>query len=426
MHNSELSQHGAAMRRLVAFFDRHAGQQSPQPGLLNEAIAELQSTIEELRVTEEELRRQNEELVRAHEQVEAERRRYQDLFVFAPDGYLVTDIHGTIQEANRAAAALLAIPDELLAGKPLAVFIATDERLPFRARLSRLSETDQAREWLVSVQPRRGAAFDASLTVSVVRDREDTVVGLRWLVRDITERKAAEEQIRVLNADLERRVAVRTAQLETANSLKEQLLNREQAARAQAEAARRRMAFLGEASLMLSASLDYPTTLATVTRLAVPALADYCLIHLLDEDQAPHLASVAHADPTREPRLHEYARRYPPEATDSHPVMAVLRTGQPEIVAEMADMWAIPTVDNAQPDLSPRDALGFTSAMVVPLVARGRTLGIISLVLARPDDVYDQSDLDMAEDLARRAALALDNARLYESRVASHESRVTS
>jgi GAF domain-containing protein len=106
--------------------------------------------------------------------------------------------------------------------------------------------------------------------------------------------------------------------------------------------------------------------------------------------------------------------------------MAVLRTGQPEIVAEMADMWAMPTVDNSQPGPSPRDALGFTSAMVVPLVARGRTLGVISLVLARPDDAYDQSDLDMAEDLARRAALALDNARLYESRVASRESRVTS
>jgi len=177
-----------------------------------EAFEEFQHALEELQTAEEELRQQNEELELTRRAVEAERRRYQELFDFAPDGYLVTDAKGNIQEANRAAAALLHVPQDSLVGKPLAVFVAKAKRA-FYTRLSQLYAGGRAEEWEVRLQPRGGAPFDASLTVGVMRDAAGRAVGLRWLLRDVTARKRAEAGLYALNEQLEQRVRERTAEL---------------------------------------------------------------------------------------------------------------------------------------------------------------------------------------------------------------------
>ncbi len=124
------------------------------------------------------------------------RQRYQELFDFAPDGYLLTDPAGVIQQANRAAVALLNAPSALLVNKPLIVFVAPTERKAFRAQLIHLLQARRVEEWAVRIQPRGGAPFEASLTVAVAHDPKGRVVGLYWLLRDITRRKQAEEALR--------------------------------------------------------------------------------------------------------------------------------------------------------------------------------------------------------------------------------------
>lgn len=168
----------------------------PQADIAPEALEELHIALEELNVAEEELKAQNEELAIARASAEAERHRYHDLFEFAPDGYLVTDDAGIIREANRAAANLLNISKQYLIGKPLINYISYEERRTFRSKLNQLYQSDWMQEWEIHICPRGGVAFDAAITVSTVRNWEGKASGWRWLLRDITARKQAEEKIR--------------------------------------------------------------------------------------------------------------------------------------------------------------------------------------------------------------------------------------
>lgn len=173
----------------------------------------LSATLEELVVADEELRLQNEELAHAREAVERERQRYQDLFESAPDSYLVTNPEGLIQEANRSAGSILGLSPMFLVGKPIVNFIPQEERRAFRLELLRLTQVDRLQDWTVRLRSRSGKPFDAEITVAAERDRYGKVMSLRWLLRDITERKKAEETLRTLHEELELRVQERTTEL---------------------------------------------------------------------------------------------------------------------------------------------------------------------------------------------------------------------
>ena len=153
---------------------------------------ELQSAVEELRVAEEELRAQNEELMAARLDLEAERQRYRDLFEFAPDAYLATDAVGIIQEANRAASAMLNVPKKSLVGKPLVVFVAPEDRLTFHGRLSPEGRGEPADLWELRLQPRDQSPLTAAVTLAAVRDPQGAPLAFRWLIRDVTRHKQAE------------------------------------------------------------------------------------------------------------------------------------------------------------------------------------------------------------------------------------------
>ncbi len=167
-----------------------------RPDVPPEVIEKLNTLQDKLQVAEEELHQQEEELLAVRQVVEAERQRYQELFDFAPDGYLMTDPAGVIQEANRAAAALLNAPSAFLVNKRLVAFVAPTERKAFRAQLIHLLQARQVDEWAVHIRPRGGAPFEASLTVAVAHDPKGQVVSLYWLLQDITRRKQAEEALR--------------------------------------------------------------------------------------------------------------------------------------------------------------------------------------------------------------------------------------
>ncbi len=200
-----------------------------QPELLPEALEELGVSLEELRVSQEILDEQNQQLIEAHVALELERQRYRELFEFAPDGYLITDTQGKIQEANHAASLLLKVSQKHLISKPLIVFVPEADRRAFRNELNRLHKVGRLQEWVTQLHPRDGKPFDAALSVTTVCDRTGAIKGLRWLVRDISERKQLEEaQLRTklaemtnqaLEAEIDRRKQLEKELREQAESL---------------------------------------------------------------------------------------------------------------------------------------------------------------------------------------------------------------
>jgi PAS domain S-box-containing protein len=173
-----------------------------------------------------------------------------------------------------------------------------------------------------------------------------------------------------------------------------------------------RASYLAEASEMLSSSLDYQATLTSLARLAVPRLADWCAIDILEEDGSINQLAVTHNDPGKDAWGRELMRRYPPDPDAPQGVPRVLRSGEPEFYPEVTDEALVATARDAK-HLRIMRKLGLTSVMILPLVARSRTLGALTLVTAESGRRYEASDLAVAGDLARRAALAVDNARLY-------------
>ena len=178
------------------------------------------------------------------------------------------------------------------------------------------------------------------------------------------------------------------------------------------ERAEEKQRFLADTGALLSSSLDYRTTLASVARLAVPALADWCAVDVLEGGSVERLA-VEHPNPDKVVLAMKLQERYPPYPEAPGGVSHVLRTGRPEFYAEITDEM-LEAAARDEGHLEILREIGFTSAMVVPMIARERTLGAITLVSAESGRRYGVADLELAEEVARRAALAVDNARLYE------------
>lgn len=193
--------------------------------------------------------------------------------------------------------------------------------------------------------------------------------------------------------------------------------------RATAEAAERRAKLLAEASTLLASSLDYETTLAQVASLAVPDLADWCAVDVIGDDKSIIWLAVAHADPAKIEWAKELQRRYPPNPDDERGVPGVLRTGKSELYPEIPDELLVAHARDEE-HLRIMRKIGFTSAMVVPLTVRGRTFGAITFVTAESKRCYEAADLAFAEDLGRRAAVAIENARLYRDAQESNRDRL--
>ena len=173
-----------------------------------------------------------------------------------------------------------------------------------------------------------------------------------------------------------------------------------------------RAALLAEASRLLASSLDYEATLQRLARLLVPTLGDLCVIDVTGDDGEIRRLTAVHADPAKDDAARELARRFPPDRHGHHPVARALRSGRPELASDIsADVLETIAPDPAHRDLA--HALAYTSYLVVPIIARERTFGAISLVSAGSGRRYTAEDVPLAEDIARRAAAALDNARLY-------------
>jgi GAF domain-containing protein len=152
-------------------------------------------------------------------------------------------------------------------------------------------------------------------------------------------------------------------------------------ARAEAEASEQRFAFLAQASEILSSSLDYEATLKSVARLAVPLFADWCRVDVLKEGGEIQRVTVAHQDPAKAALAEEIGNRYPPDPNDPRGLPNVLRTGEAAIYSQITDAMLVKGARDAE-HLELLRKVGMRSVMIVPLVARERTLGALTLVSA--------------------------------------------
>ncbi len=303
------------------------------------------------------------DVVDAQERLTARERdlehRFRAVYENALDGIVLTDDTLHVVDANPAACQLLGRPREAIVGRrtaelmPSGETVATPERLgEFRAAGKMTGEGSI----LLPDGTVRRAEFGAVANVSP---------GIHLSIfRDIEDRKRAEEA----------------------------------------------QQFLDEAAAVLGASLDYDETLASMANLAVPQIADWAAVDLVEDDRSLRRVAVAHVDPAKVDLAWQVWKRQRPSIGDPTGVGAVVRTGKPDLVELVTDeMLVAGTASN--PDLLPViRGLGLRSAMTVPLVARGKVIGTISFVSAESRRRYSQADLAFAQELARRATYAIENA----------------
>jgi signal transduction histidine kinase len=187
-----------------------------------------------------------------------------------------------------------------------------------------------------------------------------------------------------------------------------------------AEASRDRFSFLAEVSRCLADSLDYEATLTTVASMSLPYLDAWCIVDVLADDGEVRRIAVLHPDPDKQEAARRLHAQYPPRARDLIGAPRVIRTGRPEMVFDVPDA-ALMAAAHDEAHLALLRRLGIRSYVIVPMVARGNVLGAMTFITAERDRRFGDIDVVMAEDLARRAAMAVDNARLHRDAVEARE-----
>jgi PAS domain S-box-containing protein len=294
------------------------------------------------------------------------------------DAVIATDVQGQIRFLNPVAELLTGWKLDDAVGQPLdTVFVIVNEQTrasvesPIAKVLRDGVVTGLANHTVLIA--RDGTEWPIDDSGAPIRGAQNEIVGAVLVFREISERKREEDRVR----------------------------------------------FLADVGELLSESLEYRSTLQTVARLSVPVLADWAAIDMLQDDGSLQRLAVEHQDPSKVELAHELHRRYPPDLGEPDGLPQVLRTGEPAFYPEIPDELL---VAGARDDEHLRIAreLGLRSAIIAPLTARGRTLGAVSFVSAESGRRYTAADLAFAEDLARRAALAVDNARLYQAEQRAH------
>jgi PAS domain S-box-containing protein len=318
---------------------------------------------------------------KAEKAIRESEERYRGLAAASVEGIIIHS-NGIIVDANPALGRMFGYDLSELIGVNAVDLLAAPE-----SREKLLSEMEKKSNGPYDVVGRRkdGSKIDVEITARSLSYSGSTVrVGA---IRDITDRKRAEKQ--------------------------ERELIREQAARAEAELSERRSAFLAEASRVLSMSFDYHTTISQLARLAVPELADYCAVDVIEGEGFVRLG-FAHTDPAREEELREKLKVFRPEdVSPQHPVMKALIKGESDIITHVSDEGLRSVMINDE-QYALMKSLNPKSTMTVPMIVAGKTVGALSFLTSREDQQNTLDELKLAEELGRRAALAVENARLYD------------
>ena len=368
----EVAVEGASGRRAAIDF-------SLKP--ITDAVGRVTCIIAEGRdITE---RRQAEDALRLSEA------RFAGIVSLAAEAIISVDEDQRITLFNQSAEQIFGYREAEVLGQPLDLLLPDQARGAHRMHVAHFADSAYAARRMGERRPIHGRRKDGSLFPAEASISRLDFLGHRTftaVLRDVTERRHAEEE-------------------------KARLLSREMAARTVAEAAERRATFLAEAGAMLDASLDYNATLANLAQLLVPALATYCAVDIVEGDGLRRV-QVEHADPGRRALARELLQ-FPRDPRQPLQARRSLQTGRAQLVEHVDDPLLQRLAYDAE-HLATLRALEPASCMDVPLVARGKVIGALVLVCdVASGRRYGPADLGLAEELARRAALSLDNARLY-------------
>jgi len=299
----------------------------------------------------------------AEDQLRNSERELADFFDNATIGLHWVGADGRILRANKAELNMLGYSREEYVGRSIADF-HTDQDVICEI-LDRLQAGEQLHEYPARLKCKDGSIKDVLIDSSAMF-RNETFAHSRCFTRDVTEKKRAEQTAR----------------------------------------------FLADASAALAVLVDFDSTLQKVSSLAVPSFADWATVDLAEADGLLRRVAVSHVDPAKVRLAHEVHRRFPPNPESPQGAWNILRTSKSEIVPEITDELLVQSVPDEEL-LGIMRELGLKSYIGVPLTVRGKTLGVITFISAESGHRYDETDLAVAEDLASRAAIAVENAQLY-------------
>jgi PAS domain S-box-containing protein len=309
------------------------------------------------------------------------------------DAIVSADGDGRIVDVNRGAEEMFGYDRSDLVGAVIAdVLVPPDLREQHRTGLRRYADTGEASilDRRVHVEALRADGTTFPVEVTVTRSDAGGPMRFTAVIRDMSEEHRSEDE-------------------------RARLLEAERAARASAETAWWRLRLVSDASELLAASLDYPGAFEKLARRVVVDFADLCLIDVTDLRENISRVAAVHHDPGRQPLVDRLGAEYPPVAGGAHPAASVVRSGESQFAPIMSDEFLRSTCRDDEHFRLVRE-LGFQSYMCVPLVTRGRILGALTLVSTNPRRRYGETDVAIAEEIARRASVRIDNARLYQER----------
>jgi PAS domain S-box-containing protein len=309
------------------------------------------------------------------------------------DAIVTADADGRILTVNRAAEEMFGHRREDMAGELIAdVLVPPEYQERHTKGLRRYVETGEAtilgRRVRVEAMRVDGSVFPVELTVT----RADAGAAMQFtaVIRDMSEERRSEEE-------------------------GERLLEAEQAARESAETAWWRLRLVSDASELLAASLDYPGAFEKLARRIVVDFADLCLIDVSDSRGNISRVAAVHHDPLKQSIVDRLRTEFAPIAGGEHPAASVVQLAKSRFAPVMSVEFLRSTCRDEEHFRLVRE-LGFESYMCVPLITRGRILGALTLVSTHPRRRYGETDVAIAEEIARRASVRIDNARLYQER----------
>jgi PAS domain S-box-containing protein len=277
-------------------------------------------------------------------------------------------LDGTIHSWSAGAEELYGYRAEEIVGKPISILAPPERRAEIEEILERVRRGEAIRQFETVRRKKDGTDIDVSLSITPLRDSSAEIVGASAVAHDISERKRREEI----------------------------------------------QSFLAEASRLLAVNVDHHETLPEVASLTLLRIADGCSVEIFDGTGTLTQVAIAHREPDKAELMREMRRLYPPEADSRALVSRVLRTGTAELITEVSDQL-LRNIAQDPRHLHMLREFGTKSVIVVPLRVRGRALGTVMLMNGPSGRRFSAEDLELAEDLAQRVALAIDNATLHES-----------